>query len=499
MFVHELIENGQATDIAIIDGTRRLTYKDLCDSVAACRSRLYTAGLRSGDRAGIFSRNRAEYICSYLAIASLGAIAVPINFQLSLREIAYILQNADIHQLITDRPLQLTEALQAAGHTGDLTQHDITAIAQPAILPAAPALPADFSADSPCAIIYTSGTTGVPKGAVLSHRNLTRNSEMLEQVLHIRPTDNVLCVLPMYHCFAWTCSVLTTLLGGAAITILDAFAPKETLAAIREYQVTVIYAVPTMYNVLLRTGEEPDLASLRACISGGAPLPEKIAKRFQEKFGQEILEGYGLSEASPVVSLNPPGRVKPCSIGRPLPAVTVKIDGGKGIVPPGTVGELLVQGPNVMLGYYNLPQETARALRQGWLHTGDLAYLDAEGYIYIVDRLKDMIIVSGENIYPREIEELLYKYPGVIEAAVIGVPDELRGQAARAYLVFAEGYVFNKKELRDYLQAALAAYKVPKDFVVLDVLPKNQTGKILKRVLRDRALGEEADREEKEE
>ena len=168
-------------------------------------------------------------------------------------------------------------------------------------------------------------------------------------------------------------------------------------------------------------------------------------------------------------------------------------------MPPGTVGELLVQGPNVMLGYYNLPQETARALRQGWLHTGDLAYLDAEGYIYIVDRLKDMIIVSGENIYPREIEELLYKYPGVIEAAVIGVPDELRGQAARAYLVFAEGYVFNKKELRDYLQAVLAAYKVPKDFVVLDVLPKNQTGKILKRVLRDRALGEEADREEKEE
>ena len=493
MLVHHLIFQGKQEDFAFL-GARdeAVTYRQLQSNVAAYRNFFYAQGVREGENVGLFSKNCVEFVYSYLAIVSLGAVVVPLNFQLTEQEAAYILQDAQVKHLVTERDMDLPVTRLVFSKF-----KEAVALAND---PAAPVLEdSPENEQRPCAVIYTSGTTGKPKGAVLSHRNLISNAHSYRQVLPMVPEDRVLCVLPMYHCFAWTCSVLTTLLGGAAITILDAFAPKETLAAIREYQVTVIYAVPTMYNVLLRTGEEPDLASLRACISGGAPLPEKIAKRFQEKFGQEILEGYGLSEASPVVSLNPPGRVKPCSIGRPLPAVTVKIDGGKGIVPPGTVGELLVQGPNVMLGYYNLPQETARALRQGWLHTGDLAYLDAEGYIYIVDRLKDMIIVSGENIYPREIEELLYKYPGVIEAAVIGVPDELRGQAARAYLVFAEGYVFNKKELRDYLQAALAAYKVPKDFVVLDVLPKNQTGKILKRVLRDRALGEEADREEKEE
>ena len=330
MFVHELIEYGQATDIAIIDGARRLTYKDLCDSVAACRSRLYTAGLRSGGRAGIFSRNRAEYICSYLAIASLGAIAVPINFQLSLREIAYILQNADIHQLITDRPLQLTDALRAAGHTGDLIQHDITAIAQPAALPAAPALPADFSIDSPCAIIYTSGTTGVPKGAVLSHRNLTRNSEMLEQVLHIRPTDNVLCVLPMYHCFAWTCSVLNPLYSGAAITILPSFAPKETIDVIRTEKVSVLYVVPSICSLLTKLAVPADLTSVRYVVIGGTTLPLQIAKNFTAKFGLDILEGYGLSEASPVVAVNPPSLVKVGSIGRPLPDVDIPIGAAHG-------------------------------------------------------------------------------------------------------------------------------------------------------------------------
>lgn len=482
MFVHELIENGQATDIAIIDGTRRLTYKDLCDSVAACRSRLYTAGLRSGDRAGIFSRNRAEYICSYLAIASLGAIAVPINFQLSLREIAYILQNADIHQLITDRPLQLTEALQAAGHTGDLTQHDITAIAQPAVLPAAPALPADFSADSPCAIIYTSGTTGVPKGAVLSHRNLTRNSEMLEQVLHIRPTDNVLCVLPMYHCFAWTCSVLNPLHSGAAITILPSFAPKETIDVIRTERVSVLYVVPSICSLLTKLAVPADLTSVRYVVIGGTTLPLQIAKNFTAKFGLNILEGYGLSEASPVVAVNPPSLVKVGSIGQPLPDVEIRIATANGQAAPlGESGELLVRGDLVMPGYWKLPEDTAAALQDGWLHTGDIARMDEDGYLYIVDRLKDMIISMGENIYPREIEELLYAYPGIQEAAVIGIDDKLRGQAGACFYSVHEGETLDIRALKKHLQQNLALYKIPREFHELPALPRTTTGKIAKR------------------
>jgi long-chain acyl-CoA synthetase len=282
--------------------------------------------------------------------------------------------------------------------------------------------------------------------------------------------------------------VLNPLLCGAAVTILDAFAPKETLAAIKERGVTVVYGVPPMYNLLSRMGEAGDLAGVRLFVSGGASLPEKVARQFYERYGKEIVEGYGLSEASPVVTLNPPGRTKYYSIGKPLPGLEVRIAGPRGeSLSPGTVGEIIVKGPSVMHGYFNLPLETSLALRDGWLHTGDLAYRDPEGYVYVVDRLKDMIIANGENIYPREIEELLYAYPGVAEAAVIGVADELRGQAARAYLVPADGAVLDKKAIKEYLQANLAAYKIPRDYVLVDALPKNQTGKILKRVLREQA------------
>ncbi|KAF1854658.1 hypothetical protein Lal_00008664 [Lupinus albus] len=235
-------------------------------------------------------------------------------------------------------------------------------------------------------------------------------------------------------------------------------------------------------------GEREDLAGMKYLVSGGASLPEKVAKQFFEKYGVAILEGYGLSEASPVVAVNPPQKPKYCSIGKALPGIEVRIIDDKGTdLPPGTVGELTVSGPNVMTGYFNLPEESAQALQNGWLHTGDLAYMDAEGYLYIVDRLKDMIIANGENIYPREIEELLYAYTGIIDAAVIGVPDKLRGQAAQAYLVLEEGCTLDKKALREYLQSTLAAYKIPRDFIQVDSLPKNQTGKILKRVLSELA------------
>ncbi|MDU4959365.1 MAG: AMP-binding protein [Sporomusaceae bacterium] len=486
MLVHELIEQGPGDKAAFYCDRQVTTYQQLRSEVAKYRAFFRSRGIAAGDNVGLFSRNAVEFVYSYMAIAGLGAVVVPLNFQLTPREIAYIVKDAQMRHLVTMESLPIDDELKAYDYFQDVAQLLIPAFR--AGLTSGLAADAAIAEDQPCVIIYTSGTTGNPKGAVLSHRNLVSNATLFGEVIPVNASDNVLCVLPMYHAFAWTCAVLNPLLKSAAITVVDGFAPKETLAAMQEHGVTVMYGVPPIYNVLARTDAGEALAAVRICISGGASLPLKVAEQFRDKYGKPIVEGYGLSEASPVVAVNPVNRVKPASIGKALPGLAVKVAGLSGeSLPPGTVGELAVKGPTVMQGYYNLPLETARALRDGWLYTGDLAYCDAEGYLFIVDRLKDMVITNGENIYPREIEELLYAFPGVAEAAVIGVPDRLRGQAVRAYIVMAAGHEFDKKAIRDYLQSRLAGYKMPRDYVCTDALPKTQTGKILKRVLQEQA------------
>ena len=321
---------------------------------------------------------------------------------------------------------------------------------------------------------------------MLTHKNLVSDADCFSRAMPVYENDNILCILPLYHCLAWTCIILCSLLRKASVTILDTIVPKDVIAAIKRFGVTVMYGVPSVYMLLLKSAESGELARLRLFMSGGASLPQQVAEDFQQKFGIAITEGYGLSEASPVVATNPQNKAKYLSIGKPIPGVMVRIVNSEGEDQAnGIVGELLVQGPNVMQGYYNLPDATAQALSGGWLHTGDLAYQDHEGYLFIVDRLKDMIISSGENIYPREVEELLYRYPGVIEAAVIGLPDTLRGQVACAYIVMAQGEVFNKKAIKDFLRGKLAAFKIPRMYIQLDSLPKNQSGKIIKRSLRE--------------
>lgn len=485
MLVHELIFRGDADKI-VFQGQETVTYGQFQKKVEAYRAYFYAHGVREGDNVGLFSRNSKEFIYSYMAIVGLGGVVVPLNFQLSSREIAYILKDAEIKTLVTMHNLDLTDALVQMEVIWQVTQLTIGEIEDEIRSTVYPDVPVCDSVDEQhdCVIIYTSGTTGNPKGAVLTHKNLIANAEAFNSFVSVSSSDNVLCVLPMYHAFSWMCAVINPLYFAASITILDAFAPKETMAAIANYGVTVVYGVPAIFNILARSGDPELLKTVRTFVSGGASLPESVAKKFVDRFGVKIQEGYGLSEASPVVTVNPIEKIKIGSIGVPLPGIEVKVAEGEGEYSGREVGELLIKGPNVMRGYYRLPEATAATLKDGWLHTGDVVYRDEEGYLFIVDRLKDMIITSGENVYPREIEELLYAYDGVLEAAVIGVEDKLRGQSVKAFITTEADKTVDVKEIKQYLLKNLALYKVPRDIVVLDALPKNQTGKIMKRLLK---------------
>jgi long-chain acyl-CoA synthetase len=321
---------------------------------------------------------------------------------------------------------------------------------------------------------------------LLTHRNLISNAEAFSKVTEVVESDNTLCVLPMFHSFAWTCCVTTPLYKGSSITIVETFSPKDVIATIREAGITVVMGVPAMYGYYTSLATPADLAGVRLFASGGASLPQEILNSFYAKTGKRVIEGYGLSEASPAVAFNPLSATKPGSVGLPVAGVDVKIVTGDGReTQTGEVGELIVKGPNVMLGYYGLPGETEEALRDGWLYTGDLAYRDEDGYIFIVDRKKDMVIVSGLNVYPREVEEIIYQHPVVQEAAVIGVPDKKRGETVRAFIVPKDGMQLSKKELLFFLKKNLASYKLPRSIIEVDALPKTATGKISKKDLRE--------------
>lgn len=485
MLVHQLIERGEDERI-FFRGDSDISYQQFRREVARYRGYLHQAGVHSGENVGLLARNSPAFVYAYMAIVGLGAVVVPVNYQLTPQEVAFIIKDARIQHLIVRTAIDLAEPLLTAGGLTAVTQHCIAQIEAFAADPAASPHLTTVDEDQPCAIIYTSGTTGSPKGAVLTHRNLVSDAVCFSKAMPLSATDNIICILPLYHCLAWTCIILCALLHKAAVTVLDTIVPKDVIAAVDRFNVTVMYGVPAVYILLLKTAAAGDLSGIRLFVSGGASLPRQVAEDFQRKFGTGITEGYGLSEAAPVVAVNPPQRAKYLSIGKPIPGIEVRIAGPQGEAQAaGKVGELIVRGPNVMQGYFNLPDATARALRDGWLYTGDLAYQDEEGYLFIVDRLKDLIITSGENIYPREIEELLYHCPGVSEAAVIGLPDSLRGQVVCAYLVMKDGCPFDKKMLKSYLRDKLAAYKLPREYIQVDHLPKNQSGKIMKRLLRE--------------
>jgi long-chain acyl-CoA synthetase len=467
-------------------GDAELTYADLDDRSARMATLLLEKGLQPGDRVGVMLPNVLEFPIAYYGVLRAGAVVVPMNVLLKRREIAFYLEDSGAKLLLAWHGF----AAEAEGATADAGVELIEV--EPASFAAmlaerepTPGL-ADSAEEDTAVILYTSGTTGKPKGAELTHSNLFRNADVSSRTTsEIAAGDVVFGGLPLFHSFGQTVSMNASLMVGACLTLVPRFDPGEALATMQRDRVTHFYGVPTMYGALLHHPEREsyDTSSLRTCITGGASMPVEVLRGFEEAFGAIVLEGYGLSETSPVSSSNHPDRErKPGSIGTPLEGVEMRVvDEDDNDVAQGEVGEIVIRGHNIMKGYWQRPDATEEAMRGGWFHSGDMARVDEEGYFYIVDRKKDLIIRGGYNVYPREVEEVLYEHPKIREAAVVGVTHDQWGEEIGAAVVLHDGEELAPEEVSAYVKERIAAYKYPRLVWFLDELPKGPTGKILKR------------------
>ena len=482
--VNTVRANGGQAAMRVDDATT--TYSELDEASARVAGLLRQRGFKPGDRVGIMLPNVAEFAVVYYGVLRAGGVVVPMNPLLKVREVAYYLGDSGARLMFGWRDF-------VGDARGGAERADAEAVVvDPASFPdlLAAAIPdyevADRDDEDTAVILYTSGTTGEPKGAELTHGNLTSNAEVFcADIIRPGPDDVIFGGLPLFHAFGQTCTLNVAVASGACLTLLPRFAAVHALRVLAGHRVTVFAGVPTMYVALLHQPDraDHDVSALRMCISGGAALPVEVLRGFEEAFGCLVLEGYGLSETSPVASFNPPDRErKPGSIGTPMRGVQMRVvDQDDHEVPQGEVGEIVIRGPNVMKGYWHRPEATAEAIRDGWFHTGDLARVDEDGYFFIVDRKKDLIIRGGYNIYPREIEEVLYEHPAVAEAAVIGLPHPALGEEVGAAVTLKPGASVTAEELRDHVKTQVAAYKYPRHVWIVDVLPKGPTGKIVKR------------------
>src|SRR4051812_591204 len=471
----------QLTDTAARHGDRpaiklddaELTYAAFDEGASRVAGMLRERGLEPGDRVGLMLPNVPYFPVIYYGILRAGGVVVPMNVLLKGREVNFYLSDPGAKHLFAWH--DFASAAQDGAEQASAEAIIVAPGEFEQLLQQAPSTPenADREGDDTAVILYTSGTTGTPKGAELTHDNLYRNAEVTARTLaKATEEDVVLGALPLFHAFGQTCAMNVAVLAGACLTLIPRFAGDKALEIIKRDSVTCFEGVPTMYHALLGAGGDHDVSSLRLCISGGAAMPVEIMRQFEEEFGCIILEGYGLSETSPVASFNHPHRErKPGSIGTPIEGVEMKL----------IDGEIAIRGHNVMKGYWNKPDATEKALSDGWFLTGDVARVDDDGYYFIVDRKKDMIIRGGYNVYPREIEEVLYEHPAVSEAAVIGVPDESMGEEVGAAVVLKEGAEATADDIRAYVKERVAAYKYPRKIWFPDELPKGPTGKILKR------------------
>jgi long-chain acyl-CoA synthetase len=464
-----------------------LTYDEFRDAALRVSASLKSMGVEPGDRVGMVLPNVPSFPVVFYGALLAGGAVVPMNPLLKAREVEYYLRDSGARVVVAlDSAAQ--PVVEAAGAVG------IEAV------PVGPALPEALMSDRPLAvaedrdgedlavILYTSGTTGRPKGAELTHDGLNSNARTTQEtLLEATPDDVIMGCLPLFHVFGLTCSLNAGVLARSCLTLLPRFDGAKALSLVERDRVTVFEGVPTMFAAMLHQPDrgDVDMSSLRLCVSGGSAMPVEVMRSFEETFGCIVLEGYGLSETSPVASFNHPhAERKPGSIGTPIRGVELRLvdDDGKDVA-PGDVGEIAIRGENVMRGYWQRPEDTAAAIPDGWFRTGDLARTDEDGYFFIVDRKKEMIIRGGYNVYPREIEEALYEHPAVAEVACVGVPHPDLGEEVAAAVALKPGAQADVEELREFAKARVAAYKYPRYLWLVDSLPKGPTGKILRRAV----------------
>ena len=513
---------------ALIFGGMRMTYRELDRLADSCARGLFALGIRKGDRVALLLPNCPQMVISFYGVFRLGAIAVPLNPQYQERELAYQIENSGAETLIALDMLyppvsavlhrtnlkrcvitsikdflpplkkMLYPLFQKSGGQRVTERKDIRTIPFKDLLSGGTAaLPApDISPGDVAILQYSGGTTGVSKGAALTHGNIVSNTHQTVSWYSIirRGQEVILGLLPLFHTYGIAVCMNLAIATGSCLVLIPRFAQKDLLKAIQEYRVTFFPGIPGIYAALNNYKEigKWDISSVNYCVSGSAPLPLAVSEKFEHLTGGIILEGFGLTEASPVTHSNPVHRARKIgSIGLPLADTDCKIvslEDEVTEVAPGEAGELCIKGPQVMQGYWNMPSETALALRGGWLYTGDVARIDEDGYFYIIDRKKDMIISEGFNVYPNEIDEVVLQHPKVSDAAAIGVPDRLRGEKVILYVVVKEGEDLQQDEILGFCREHLAKYKIPRKVEFKKELPKTAVGKVLRRVLREEAL-----------
>ena len=481
--------------VALRQGDLAMTYSELAQASGKIGGLLREAGVRPGDRVALMMPNVLAYPVLFYGILAAGGVVVPMNPLLKSREVAHYLGDSGASVIFA---WDSAAGEAAEGASGSETR--VIGVTDPdaAALTASRA-PLDAWAeradDDDAVILYTSGTTGRPKGAQLTHANLRKNSEVTTSTLLTAGQDDVVMgCLPLFHCFGLTCGLNASVMSGACLSLLPRFTPAAALDLIAREKVTIFEGVPTMYAAMLHDPAmaAADVSSLRLCVSGGAALPVEVLRGFEDAFSCMILEGYGLSETSPVASFNHPDKQrKPGSIGTPIAGVEMRVvDPAGSALPAGEIGEIAIRGHNVMKGYWGKPEATAEAIPDGWFRTGDLAKTDDDGYFFIVDRKKEMIIRGGYNVYPREIEEALYEHPAVAAAAVVGIPHESLGEEVGAAVQLKPGADVSADELQAFAKERVAAYKYPRHVWLVDELPKGPTGKILRREVKPPAAAQ---------
>ena len=502
-----------------------LSYGQLQDHVNRFAAGLQVLGISKGDRVALFMPNCPQFVISYFGALRAGAIVTATSTMYTAREVCHQWNDAGVKLVVVDRRLYpvvkaalpqlairprvvVTGLRQYYPQNFQRLSTELAAATEAvpgkiptlAILPwnvllslarhpsPEPIVPADIAC-----LQYTGGTTGTSKGAMLTHANLTINARQASDWLGVGQgrAEIMVAALPLFHIYAMTCVMISSVLIDGCVVILPRFVLRAALNVVRKFRPTIYHGVPTMYVAFNNAPnvQRYGFNSLRICMSGGAPLPVEVRERFEALTGGKLVEGYGLTETSPVTHINPPaGSPKVGSIGLPVGETqtrVVDLETGEQEVPIGEVGEIVIRGPQVMIGYWHKPDETARVLRDGWLYTGDIARRDEDGYYYIVDRKKDLIIAGGYNVYPREVEEVLWEFPKIMEAAVIGVPDAYRGETVKAFVVIKPGSQATAEEIIAFCRQHLAAYKVPRLVVFRDSLPKSGVGKYLRRELRN--------------